>query len=164
MLFLRMINNNLHWRVFPDGTVPWLQQGEILSDALSDLKTKDNALSVYEVGVDADERRIAVALAASRERVEKIDYAIFDAQFEEFGIDVVRSEGMTPDVRVNEAHCDLQHLTVGHVVGLAEAISNTRRFKRILPKEVKTGILEAVSAGILDKEKMEPKLLNTLQA
>jgi hypothetical protein len=159
-----MINNNLHWRVFPDQTVPWLGQGEILSDALSDLRTKDNALSVFEVGEDADEGRISVALAASREKVVKIEYAIFDdAQFAELGIDVIRSAGVTPDARVNEAHFNLQHLTVGHVVGLAEAISNAGKFTRKLPKEVKTGIVEAVNAGILDKDKMSPKLLDTLQ-
>ncbi len=163
MLFLRMINNKLHWREFPDATVPWLKQGEVMSDALADLKTKGNALSVYEVGEDADEGRITVALAASRDRVDNIDYAIFDAQFAELGIDVVRSEGMTPDAGVNEAHRDLQHLTVRHVVGLAEAISNTGKFKRTQGKDVKTGILEAVSTGILDKGKMRSKLRETLK-
>lgn len=62
-LFLRTVRQR-RWAMQPD--VDWLEDGELMGDALSDIQTKSGSLSVYEVANEADRQRIAVALAATR--------------------------------------------------------------------------------------------------
>ena len=52
--------------------------GDIQSDALLDLRTQDNALSVFRVDEGAGIGRIVTALAATRENLSHLDYVVFD--------------------------------------------------------------------------------------
>jgi hypothetical protein len=46
--------------------VPWLDEGELQADALTDLKTNNNTLSVYVLENETFIERTATALAANR--------------------------------------------------------------------------------------------------
>lgn len=158
--YLRSIRQR-RWFQHPD--IPWLPQGELQGDALLDLQPKDNSLSIYEVRNEAEERRVAVALAANRDNLDVFDYAIFEGtQFPTIGVNVVPCEGETPDAEVNSFHHDLRQLTVHGLVGLAEVIS-TGKQNRIPRKTLKSRLVEAIKAGTLHKDKMKTGLLSKLQ-
>ena len=109
-MFLRVINQT-KWYKKPD--VNWLEDGELKGDALADIKTDNGKLSVYKVTNEANIERISVALAATRERPDKIDYAVFaDSNLKSLGITVNQTEGKTPDGEVNKVHYELGDLTV----------------------------------------------------
>ena len=77
----QLLRGNLRqtrWFVNPD--IPWLAPGDLQGDSLVDLITEDNALSVYEVRNNVEEERVSVALAATRDRPAKYDYAVFEEE------------------------------------------------------------------------------------
>ena len=143
-------------------TIDWLPPGELQGDALLDLQTKGNSLSIYEIQNDSQEYRVAIALAATRKTIGKFDYAIFeDGQFENLGLTPILIEGQTPDTLVNSLHYDLKDLTARNVVRLAAVISRGRS-DRILGKDVKGRLVDAINSGTINKTKMKPELLGSL--
>jgi len=137
--------------------------GELQGDSLRDLETTDNTLSVYEVNNEHDKERVAVALAAHRKFVSVFDYAVFDdTNFASLGIIAEPHEGNTPDAAVNQLHYHLRNLTLGRLTGLARVVSEVEHI-RIAPNVVKARISEAIAAGTLPTEKLEPELLARLQ-
>jgi hypothetical protein len=155
--FLRLIRQ-ARW-ISPE----WLPVGELQGDALLDLQTKDNALSVWEVRSDADEERVAVALAASRDNVDVLDYAVFDdSEFPSIGITLGKQDGATPDMAVNQLHYELDNLTVSKIAQLAQVLSRVKPV-RIPRKQVIFRLKEAVSTGTLNKETVKPGLLEALR-
>ena len=72
--FLRMTRQG-RWLKYPD--LEWLQPDELQSDALLDLQTKDNRLSVYRAEGEEEAKQVVIALAANRESLSNLDYAIF---------------------------------------------------------------------------------------
>ena len=149
------------WLKHPD--LDWLPRDELQSDALGDLQTKDNTISVYRVDNEQDAERVIVALAANREYVANLDYAIFeDAEFDSIDIEVSQNEGETPDAEVNKLHYDLTNLTARKLVQLAQVVSSGRH-SRILKKTVEVRLRRALVAGYLDKGRLKPDLLRRIQ-
>jgi len=158
--FLRIIRQ-ARWFAYPD--IPWLAPGELQADALSDLRTEGNSLSVWLVGSDPDERRIVVALAANRERLDVFDYVVFeDTRLVGLGVHIAPVDADTPDAAVNQFHRELRNLTVRQLAELAVVVSVGRR-QRTLPKSVKSRLIEALQAGTLNRGKLNPKLLAELE-
>ena len=103
------------WLKYPD--LEWLSQDDIQSDALLDLRTEDNKLSVYKVENEADTERVIIALAATRENLSNLDYAVFeDSTLASTDITISQQNGETPDAEVNKLHYDLTNLTVRKLV------------------------------------------------
>jgi hypothetical protein len=158
--FLRVIRQ-ARWLQHPD--LEWLPPGELQGDALRDLETTDNTLSVYEIKSEAEVAPVTLALAANRDNVAVLDYAIFDdAEFASLGIVAEQREGATPDAAVNAQHYNLRNLTVGQFAGLAYVISRGNH-ERLPRRQIKTLLTEAVTAGILNRHRMKPQLLRELQ-
>lgn len=62
----------------------WLDEDDAQADALSSLRTKDNRLSVWRIDDDRGNlRRVVAALAAGRDFLDKLDYAVIDRQVPE---------------------------------------------------------------------------------
>lgn len=140
----------------------WLPDGEIQADALVDLQTTGNALSVYKVESEADKERVVVGLAANRDNLANLDYAIFeDSKFTSLAITVEQREGATPDMEVNKLHYELRNLTVGLLVQLAQMVS-LGMHDRIPRKLLKSRLQAAVNAGTVNKERLKPQLLKDL--
>ena len=157
--FLRAIRQR-RWFTYPD--ILWLSQGELQSDALLDLRTVGNAISIYEVRDDTDELRVATALAANRDNVDVIDYAVFeDIHFTALDLELAQPEGETPDVIVNTLHHDLRNLPARQLVGLAEIISSGVH-TRIPRKTVSSLLTEAIEAERLDRGRIKLSLLSKL--
>lgn len=148
------------WLTHPD--VPWLPPGELQSDALLDLQTKGNSISVYEVRTGGDEDRIVDALAANRGKLDVFDYAIFeDTRFTQFGVTVMPCEGETPDASVNALHHELRNVTVRQLAAAADAVSSGTK-RRILRKVVRSRLIQAIDNGVLRREGLNPQLRTEL--
>ena len=147
MQFLRVVKQR-RWIRQPDEG--WLKEGELKGDTLSDLTTQDGRLSAFTVSSEADERRVAVALAAKRQNFSNMDYAVFpDSVLTSFGITVRQTQGETPDSEVNDSHYELGKLTVDRLVRLVTIISDGKH-RRVLEKQIKIWLREASSAGQLN--------------
>ena len=139
----------------------WLTEGELQADALNDLRTQHNKLSVWSID-DSQENleRVAVAYAANRETFSNVDYALFDSQIlSELRIKFEKSPGGTPDDEVNSNwHIDLVELTASKLLKLAMAIMENDQIKRIPQKTIEKWILEAVNSKQLALDRMPDKL------
>ena len=142
----------------------WLGPGvaEVKADALADLQTVNNLLSVYLVESARDVDRIAVALAATRDNLQNVDYVVFDGKgLQDIGVEAMRSSGNTPDYLVNEMHYDIGKLTARQTADLAAVIikGNVGRCQRMV---VKAGMKRAIQCGDLDDTAMKEQLLRQL--
>ena len=136
--------------------------GDIQSDALLDLRTQDNALSVFRVDEGAGIGRVVTALAATRENLSHLDYVVFDdAPLSSYGVRVVQRDGKTPDSEVNHIHYDVVNLTVLKLVQVAQTVSRYKS-ERVPKTEVKSKLQQALENQWLDSEKLNNRLLNQL--
>ena len=157
--FLRVTRHG-RWLVYPD--LPWLPQDGIQGDALLDLQTEDNRLSVYRVENEEDTKQVVIALAANRKNLVNLDYAIFeDSPLVSTGIAIQKQNGETPHDQVNKLHYDLANLTVGSLAVLAQAVASGAH-TRVPWKNIKAGLQEAMGSGALDEGKMKPELLRRI--
>jgi hypothetical protein len=156
--FLRAIRQQ---RWFTSPAIAWLPPGELQADALLDLKTDGNELSIFEVDDLSNAERIAVAIAAKRERLDVLDYVIFDGEpFSALGVHIKKIAGTTPDVTVNGVHYHVYELTARRLIEVAHIVAQRQRV-RILRKRVKDLLKDGVAAGRLDP-KVNTQLLTNL--
>ena len=112
------------WHKNPE--LDWLPDGDLQADALGELQTGGNALSVYRVENETGRERVIVALAANRDNLANLDYAIFDdAGLASIGVAINQPDGQTPDLGVNRLHYDLANLTAGRLVQLVPRPAET---------------------------------------
>ena len=148
------------WLKYPD--LEWLQPDELQSDALLDLQSKDNRLSVYRAEGEEEAKQVVIALAANRESLSNLDYALFeDSALVSTGIAIQQQDGETPDDEVNKLHYDLSNLTVGRLAALAQAVASGAH-TRVPRKNIQAGLQEAMRSGTLDEDKMKPELLRRI--
>jgi len=153
--FLRKIRK-AKW--YKNENVSWLAEGELQADALSDLETKNNELSVWYVEDDKSNlEQIAAALAASGDAISNLDYALLDQEvLSEVSIKVRNTRGGSPDKKVNSWHRDLVELSATALFELAKAIQTKATKERILPRDIGRLIKRAVDAGQIDRTKLKP--------
>jgi len=148
------------WFLHPE--IESLGPRDVQADALLDLRTKGNKLSVFELDGTVDPERIAVAVAAGRQKPDATGYAIFGgAAVEALGIEVAVTKGLTPDMAVNELHRDLDVRTAKNVVALAEAIARGT-IQLILGKRVEELLRTGLESAQLDSGKIDPGLRKKL--
>lgn len=142
--------------------IQWLQPGELQADALLDLRTMGNELSLWDVSDLSVEQRVAVALAANRNNLDHLDYAVLDVGEPRPLRSSMREEtGNTPDSVANALHVNLYNVTVEVVSRLASMIAVSAQ-KRILRKDLKGFLLAGLQSGTLLRERMKPGLLSDL--
>src|SRR5712671_3199685 len=77
---LRKIDHKQLWNKKPEGDIAsWLPEGQLPADALQDIPTDSNRLSVFllQDGAPATLERVIGALAAKRDYLAKFDYVLF---------------------------------------------------------------------------------------
>ena len=147
--------------MYPD--LAWLPQGEIQSDALGDLQTRDNRLSVYRIENEEDAEQVIIALAATREYLAHLDYAVFgDAMLIATGIVIRQQDGETPNSEANKLHYDLLELTAGRLLVLAEAVASGEH-ARAPRKDIRVRLKQALHSGTIEEDKIKPKLLESIR-
>jgi hypothetical protein len=144
----------------------WMATGEVPADALTDLRSENNELSVWSVEQDRSNVDTALAAAAgARKKLDKIDYTLIDEGIlPGIRIKCVKSEGQTPHTTANTSmHHDLTELTVRKISDLAHAMMPLERM-RLSEKKVKRLLQDALQGGALDRARIDPKLLTELQS
>ena len=99
---------------------------DLPADAIADLRTTGNALSVFEVTKAVSAERIATALAAApgKKEPDHTAYAVFDSvAVERLGISITRTPGDTIDAAANLLHYDLLIGTAGKLIEFAAVIA-----------------------------------------
>jgi hypothetical protein len=132
------------------------------ADALKNFKTQSNKLSIFKIVEEGDGDnvlRILVAYAATRDNVDKVDYAIFEERvLQDLEIQKVVSIGATADDLVNSLHMDLVDLTGQTICYLAARIQREGNIERINKREVESALRSAKLRGYLQAEKINHTL------
>ena len=158
--FLRSITKR-RWDTNPD--VPWLKPNELKADVLRDLPTSDGVLSIWEIDKGISPERISIALAATRDKIDTIDYVVFDgSKLSSPSFRIERKTGKTPDEAINGLHHDLQFLTTDKLASLAAIVSKGDK-SRILEKQIKDSLLEGLKSGRLRAQAFNQDLLVKLE-
>ena len=108
----------------------WLRQEDVPADALRDLRSKNNALSVWQVEMNTPEviERIAAAMTLTAQRIDHFVYKLIDSK--EIACAHIATHlvnGETPDDSINSWHCNLEQMTAQNVADLARIIQNGER-------------------------------------
>jgi hypothetical protein len=137
----------------------WLSPNDLRADALRDLETEQNTLSIFEVdeGSGISASRILAAMAARCSNLAKADFVVFDsAIFGELGIALERVEGETFDAGVNARHMNLVQLTAGKLADFGSRIRSGGDKKRYTKKDVRELIRDSVARGFIDASQLTP--------
>lgn len=160
-LLLRKIRKG-KW--YKNDSVLWLGENEIQADALGDIVTSSNTLSVWLVEDDRSNlEQIIIALASGCDNISNFDYALLDVDsLSSLGIKIETKEGSTPYARTNQWHRDLVELTTNKLFTLAEAIFVLSDRERVAEKTVLNWIKDAVRNGQIDKMKLSAGITKKL--
>ena len=163
-LLLREVNNIRWWDSQRNLGEEWLKEGELRSDALKSLRSKDNKVSVFLIEDDASNLdRILAAFAAGRQELNDVDFAIVDFEdVKPLGLELRDDDADTPDSTVNAWHRDIVHLSATKVLALANHLQIKAHFCRRRGKHIHKLIKEGIAAGHIDKGLMRTELLKEL--
>lgn len=169
-LLLRITNNWDKWR---KTDLDWLSQGDIPADPLTDLRTINNSLSVWVIDVNnplLSRKRIAVAFAATRHRLDKLDYLVFNSELvDSLGIQILREKGKSADIELNKKyHCNLLKISARTLFELAknflaqdpQHLIKTKMIGRFDRKDIAIEMVAGIVDGRL--ENIPRKLLEEL--
>jgi hypothetical protein len=147
-LLLRNVRQN---RWLKDPARAWLDRNEVPADPLGDLRTQENALSVWEVADDHSnlERVVRAIVLGSTSGIANTGYVIFDAALlESIGIASRPEPGVSPDADANKWPRDLINLTGSQLVALTRVILEHGESGQVLKKR----LLQLIQEGIEKKE------------
>ncbi|HEY9869724.1 MAG TPA: hypothetical protein V6D08_11205 [Candidatus Obscuribacterales bacterium] len=138
---LRQVNN-IYW-------VSALRGGSLSPRVLQDLRTNDDTLSFFALEEGGGNlERIAFALAANRQRLDKFEYVVIDEEdVLELEIEIGATEGDTPDQTVNRSHRNLLVPTCEKLVGLAHLMARRGPSKTIQTNDIIRGVREGIANG-----------------
>ena len=145
------------------GGVPWLLPSELQADALGDVATQDNTLSVWYVDDAATNLdHVLTAIASTRSVPSNLDYVLLDESIiTRLGIEVVANPAATPFPPGNGWHRNLVHLTRGKLLDLIAFIAQSPLPRR-QSDDLKELLRQARDAGLLDQARVQPTLLEHL--
>lgn len=160
MKFLRKVRRG-KWVKHPSDD--WPEDSGLSCDVLDDMQTNECALSVYAITDATDRKRVAVAMAATKQEIALVDYIVFDgSSLESLGVTIQQTKGDTPDSGVNELHYDLGNLTLKRLAQLTEIVS-AGEHERIRRSDVKELLCAAARSGQLNVASIKfPKMRKNL--
>lgn len=153
---LRKIRKN---RWYKTEELTWLSESELQADALDDLRTKSNELSVFHIDQDISNlNRVVAALAISFDDPSNFDFALLNEEtMFEMGIKWKKSPGALPDIEVNDWHSDLYELSDSRLLELARAIKAKAIIDRRDYMEVLNIVATSLTNGHIDRSKIRWK-------
>ena len=148
--------------------LPWLPAGDVPADALVDLRTQKNELSVWRVEPGEGNLNAVIAALASNktDRLDNLDYVLIDEEVvTNLGIQYVKTDGDSPHSDANSRwHCDLVELTGAKVLGLAREMKRRQaEHKRVQHTAVRDILKAALQAGALQRASVNEGLLAALE-
>jgi hypothetical protein len=162
--FLRKVQYKTNWD--PAGEFSkYLPPGEAPADALQDLVTSDNTLSVWEIddkGTNLE--RVLAAIASRGDHLQKIDYLIVDSRhLLELGLAMEKKTGQTHDGYANESwHFDLTHLSASDLSRLANNMFAHGKTDRKREPSLIELLNKSIESGFVDAANLRPNLLARL--
>jgi len=135
---------------------------EIAADAVTgDLRTQENTLSFWTCpsGIDDDVEEAALAIAATWERLDKLDIvwlATCDIQAD--GHILKKTRGKTPVTDLVERHvdlCELDYVQLGKVAQQIAMAIVLKRYRRLTKRSIKNLLTRAV-----EQERISPDQLS----
>lgn len=159
---LSVLRNIRKAKWYRNDNVPWLADGDLQADALNDLATESNGMSVWIIEDDKSNlSRIVAALAVHKGNLAAFDYAImnYDLLLAE-GFVFQNALGKTHDEEANTWHRDLIQLTTKRLFRLVEIIRPPSiSIQRIPEKQVAKYIAESLTNHYLDRSDISPSIL-----
>jgi len=159
--WVRKLGSKTLWDDPTPEEADWLGPGDLRADALRDLETEQNTLSIFEVDEQSgiSESRILAALAANCNNLAKADFVVFDSPIiGELGIVYERIDGRTFDGGVNARHVNLVKLTAGKLAAFGARVRSDGDKKRYTKKDVLRLIRDSVSRGFIDPNQLAPDI------
>ena len=155
--FLRVVRQGRWSRPTWKASIP--QQWQ--ADALGDLATQGNALSVFLVDTQQTTDQVIAGLAAKRKNLTNFDYAVIDSNLlTNLGVRTEPQTGETLHPEANQLHHNIVELTAINSLMLVRSIPpesvvrvQWKRVGVIVKQEIEAGYIKKhdVSEGILDK-------------
>lgn len=139
----------------------WLEEGKAAADPLRDLETKENKLSVWHIEDDKSNLyQVVTAIATTLQYASNLDYALFNhTLLTKTGVRIEDTEGHTFHKEANASwHRDIVELSAEKIAELANIIMEHGTKNRIGESEVIGLLKQAVTSGVIDKNKLEDKL------
>lgn len=162
--YLRAIHSNLEWHN-PDYS-SWLQQNELPSCVVRDLRADNNALSLWEISDDQSNLLDIIAAfvsSSSHGLKDNFDYALLSSNYlDDISFTPIKSSGNTPYTIFNHYHCDIPNLSLNQVVYFAYLLSRHGIFERIGWKDIQNRLKEAHTKGQLDLNQIKSGLKKQL--
>lgn len=145
-----------------------MQEGEISADAVTgDLRTRDNSLSFWTCGGKDDANEVALAIAAGRVKVEKVEVVwLDDADLRKDGHKIERTDGDTPVEDLAKRHVDVRQLDyerLGKVAHRIVSAIEADQYSRFTRTRVKTLLAAAVSCGRVKLENLHENVRSEVQ-
>jgi hypothetical protein len=161
-LLLRKIRKS-KW--YKNDAVSWLNEDENQADALGDLVTSNNTLSVWLVEDDKSNLdQVIVALASTSDNISNLDYALVKVDLLlNIGIKIESKEGLTPYSKANKWHRDIEEMTATKLYKLAEIIFIHSDIARVSQKDILNLIKVAVQKEEIDKAKLKEGIINKIK-
>ena len=139
----------------------WLEEGKAQADALRDLETKENKLSVWHVEDDKSNLRgVVTAIAATRDVASNFDYALFDQRLlTKLRVRIEKTVGDTYHKEANASwHRDIVELSAEKNAELANLIMEHGTRDRIGEIKVISLVKQAVTSGVIDVHPLKDRL------
>lgn len=150
---------------YKNAEVKWLGDNDLQADALGDIRTSNNSLSVWEIADDRTNLDAVIgAIAAGKNTAANFDFALFTTTAVlETNIIISEEPGKTFDEGVNGFHRELIELTTSKLLALAEIIHRHATKERIIEPEVVSLIAAAIEEGRIKPDFLSPQIRGKLQ-
>jgi len=150
-LLLRKIRKSKWYKSL---NVPWLPPGELQADALGNLKTENNKLSLWHIEDNSSNlNQVLIAVLTTLDVPSNIDIALIDSNLvSDIGINMESTKGNTKISNVNiNWHRNLIELTANKLMQLAQIIMQHASFKRFSEDEALSLAQKTIDAGTINK-------------
>ena len=160
-LLRNLTNRHTTWTSPPS----WLPADDVVGDALNDLSTRENVMSMFELSAGVDERRVAAALTARRtQTVHFVDFALIQREeLERLGLDLQTTGGNTADEGVNGCHVNIVNISARALFSLVDALRATAKFGSIGPNELSVALAGSVSGGFIDAGELSERNMERIR-
>lgn len=154
---------------------PELWDGKENLDAVSigNLSTKDNNISVWQIGDRNELEEVGLTIAMTRDSLKDVNVVIMEEdEIRKLGLEVTSQSGMSRFAEKNDSHKNISVPTFWEIGYLSEYIyerlKDEENFHYFAEEELKETLYKVVKEGSMDyrfmADKSEKKLRNTLIA
>lgn len=163
-LVLRATRSNIIWDKSAN-EYSWLEKNDIAADAVTDLETRENDLSIFVINDDLSQLdRCLSALAANRMRLKPLDYILFDTRvIDQLQLETNDLEGNLRDKEVNKLHRNIIKLSANKLIKLSNIIMDSCIPNRILDDQVADIIVNSITNKWIEEKSINEKLLEDIK-